>query len=183
MESHETREKTGETGGVRMGLLPLPRPGTSQLVALGLALLLLACSRPATGDLGYDPERDPAADLQALVETAQARGTRILVVVGGDWCSWCHILDRFVKGNQEIHELWDRNFETLKVYWDPDTPNKAFLGQYPRVDAYPHIYVLDGDGRFLHSQNTEKLEEGGSYSPERMREFLTRWAPRRAETD
>jgi hypothetical protein len=80
MQSHETREKTGEAGGVRMGLLSLLRPRTSQVGALGLALLLLACSRPATGDLGYDPERDPAADLQALVETAQARGTRILVV-------------------------------------------------------------------------------------------------------
>lgn len=177
--------RTGKEGDVRMGLLSQAslKPGTSQVVALGLALLLLACSPPpppppAAGDLGYDPERDPAADLLVVAEKAQARGARILVIVGGDWCSWCYILDRFVKENEEIHELWGRHFETLKVHTDPETPNDAFLGQYPAVDAYPHIYVLDGDGSFLHSQNTESLEEGGSYSTDRMREFLTRWAPR-----
>ena len=85
--------------------------------------------------LGDRPESESTTP---FTQTGEG-GARILVVVGGDWCSWCHILDRFVKGNEEIHELWERHFETLKVHWDPDTPNEAFLGQYPTVDGYPHI--------------------------------------------
>lgn len=147
----------------------------------GVVLLALLVARPlAAGDgtLGYDPERDPGQDLAASVQRAQARGARILVVVGGEWCSWCHVLDRFLKADEAIRELWDGHYETLKVHWDPDSPNEAFLSRYPAVAGYPHIFVLDGDGRFLHSQNTAELEEGDSYSTERMREFLTRWAPR-----
>jgi thioredoxin-related protein len=143
-----------------------------------LAVLVSAAILHAgSGTLGYDPESDPAADLRAAVEDARARGSRILVIVGGEWCSWCHILDRFVKGNEEIHILWERHFVTLKVHYDPETTNEDFLGRYPEIEGYPHIFVLDEDGALLHSQNTELLEEGGSYSTGRMRAFLTRWAP------
>lgn len=145
----------------------------------GLLMVLVSATtlHASPGTLGYDPERDPTTDLRAAVEEAQTRGSRILVVVGGEWCSWCHILDRFVKGNEEIHRLWARHFVTLKVHYDPGTPNEDFLGRYPKVDGYPHIFVLDEDGAFLHSQGTAVLEAGESYSPERMRDFLNRWAP------
>ena len=144
---------------------------------VGAALVFATMLHAGVGTLGYDPERDPAADLRAAVEDARARGSGILVIVGGEWCSWCHILDRFVKGNEEIHLLWERHFVTLKVHYDPETTNEAFLGGYPEIQGYPHIFVLDRDGALLHSQNTGLLEEGGSYSTERMLAFLTRWAP------
>lgn len=148
--------------------------------AVGAALVCLvagAALAAGPGTLGYDPERDPTADLRAAVDEARAREARILVVVGGEWCSWCHILDRFVKGDDEIHQLWERHFVTLKVHYDPETPNAEFLGRYPEIEGYPHIFVLDAGGAFLHSQNTALLEEGDSYSTERMGAFLTQWAP------
>ena len=111
------------------------------------------------------------------MERAQARGARILVVVGGEWCSWCHVLDRFVKDHAGIRTLWDRGFVTLKVHWDPDQPNEEFLGQYPRIEGYPHVFVLDTDGSFLHSQDTVELEDGDTYSLDLMTAFLERWTP------
>ena len=148
------------------------------LRAAALATLVWASAlQAAPGGLGYDPGRDPATDLREAVHEAQTRGSRILVVVGGEWCSWCHVLDRFVKGNDEIHQLWERHFVTLKVHYDPETPNVDFLGRYPQIEGYPHIFVLDDDGTLLHSQNTALLEEGDSYSTERTRAFLDRWAP------
>jgi hypothetical protein len=147
------------------------------VVLAGLALLgtpLLG----ADGSLGYDPDADPDADLDAAVAEARATGRRILMVVGGDWCSWCHTLDRFVKGNETIHERWTRGYVTLKVHWDREHPNEDFLSRYPEIEGYPHIFVLDADGTLLHSQNTAELEEGESYSPDLMSAFLKRWAPR-----
>ena len=143
-----------------------------------IAILLVTTVAAAAGTAaGYDPDADPTTDLEAAVKEAHASGRRIILVVGGEWCSWCHILDRFVKGDPAIHSLWDRHYVTLKIHWDPDQPNEAFLGQYPKIEGYPHIFVLDSDGRLLHSQSTGDLESERSYSPELMREFLTRWAP------
>ena len=155
------------------------RDPTSRLRA-GLLLTVLVFATALHGEpgtLGYDPESDPATDLRAAVDKAQIRGSRILVVVGGEWCSWCHTLDRFVKANEEIHRLWERHFVTLKVHYDPETPNEECLGRFPTIEGYPHVFVLEEDGTLLHSQNTAHLEDGESYSPERMHAFLTRWAP------
>ncbi len=153
----------------------MTRTGPGRAVAA--IVLLFTTTAAAAGGAGYDPDADPAAELEVAAAEARASGRRIILVVGGEWCSWCHILDRFVKGDPAIHALWDRHYVTLKVHWDPDQPNAAFLGQYPEIPGYPHIFVLDGDGRLLHSQNTAELESGRSYSPELVRAFLTRWAP------
>ena len=144
------------------------------LTAVVLSCALIAVA--GAGAAGYDPAADPAADLETAAAEARASGKRILLIVGGEWCSWCHILDRFVKEDPAVQTLWDRHYVTLKVHWDPEQPNEAFLGRYPKIEGYPHILVLDDDGRLLHSQNTAELESGDSYSPERMTAFLRRWA-------
>jgi thioredoxin-related protein len=155
----------------------MARTGRERALAAVVLLFVTAVCAAAGGGAGYDRAADPAADLEAAVAEARTSGKRIILVVGGEWCSWCHILDRFVKGNPAIQALWDRHYVTLKVHWDPDQPNEAFLGQYPEIEGYPHILVLDGDGRLLHSQNTGELESGDSYSPELVTAFLNRWAP------
>jgi hypothetical protein len=37
--------------------------------------------------------------------------------------------------------------------------------------------VLEKDGKFLHSQDTAKLEEGKSYNLEKFMAFLKEWTP------
>jgi hypothetical protein len=43
----------------------------------------------------YDPRANPYRDLERAIERASAENKRILIVVGGDWCVWCEILDAF----------------------------------------------------------------------------------------
>ena len=152
--------------------------------AVLMLLTLLSGSLLAeTGSLGYDPGADPEQDLRAAVKEAEASGRRILVEVGGEWCSWCHVLDRFVKEHEEIRTLWEQHFVTVKVHYDDEQPNEAFLSRYPKIGGYPHIFVLDSDGTLLHSQDTAELESGKGYSLEKMGEFLARWAPGPAGED
>ncbi|NTV74345.1 MAG: thioredoxin, partial [Holophaga sp.] len=40
-----------------------------------------------------------------------------------------------------------------------------------------HLFVLDADGKVLHSQDTGVLEEGKGYSREKVTAFLTAWKP------
>ena len=62
-------------------------------------------------------------------------------------------------------------------YPDRENQNAEFLGQYPQIHGYPHIFVLESDGTFLHSQDTAVLEEGRTYNEGALLEFLKEWVP------
>lgn len=165
------------------------------LVLVMLALGVLACgsqaARPAEGapqqpasevsdvffvDV-YDPARDPFADLEAAKAEAQRSGRNILLDIGGDWCSWCHILDDFIGDNQDIADALRQNYVVVKINVSEENENQAFMAQYPAVAGYPHFYILDSQGSLLQSQNTAELEQGSSYNHDVFLGFLHTWAP------
>ncbi|MGD9635481.1 MAG: thioredoxin family protein [Pirellulales bacterium] len=123
----------------------------------------------------YDPARDPAADLAATIDQAQASGKRILLQVGGDWCSWCHRLDAFIKIQPKVAQALGENFILMKVNSSEENRNQEFLAQFPEVPAYPHWFVLDSDGKLLHSQSTAELEAGETYSQPAILMFIDQW--------
>jgi thiol:disulfide interchange protein len=120
----------------------------------------------------FDPARDAATDLATAAAMAKAQKKRVLVDVGGEWCPWCHILDRFVASNADVKKVVDDNYVWVKVNWSPQNRNEAALSRWPKVKGYPHLFVLDGEGRLLHSQNTDDLEAGDSYDKGKMLAFL-----------
>ena len=111
----------------------------------------------------FDPARDAARDVATAAEQAKAQGKRVLVDVGGEWCAWCHILDRFVEADTEARALRDANFVVVKVNWSPENKNEALLSRWPAIPGYPHLFVLDADGKLVHSQETDVLEPGKGY--------------------
>jgi thiol:disulfide interchange protein len=125
----------------------------------------------------YGVDRDPAADLEVAVERALRESKRILIQVGGHWCGWCKLLDGFIHDHPSISEKLEAGFLIMKVNWSRENRNEAFLGQYPDIPGYPHIYVLEKDGTFMHSQGTLELEEGRSYNEQAILDFLDRWFP------
>lgn len=144
-----------------------------------LVLISVCVSAAVPGDVEvFDPSRDAAADIARAVVEAKRSNRRILLDVGGDWCSWCHLLDRMFVQNAELRELREKHFIWVKVNKSPENNNEALLARYPKIKGYPHLFVLDRDGRLLHSQDTFELEEGKGYSVARIRGFLERWATR-----
>jgi len=127
----------------------------------------------------FDPARDAAADVATAVATAKAQRKRVLVDVGGEWCPWCHILDRFVAANPDVQALRDANYVWVKVNWSKENKNEALLSRWPKVQGYPHLFVLDADGTLLHSQDTGVLESGKDYDKAKFVAFLRAWAPAR----
>ncbi|HKT78593.1 MAG TPA: thioredoxin family protein [Vicinamibacterales bacterium] len=125
----------------------------------------------------YDPARDPAVDLQSAVAEASKSGKRVLLEVGGEWCVWCHIMDDYFEAHPDLRTLRDDKFVTLKVNYSDDNQNKPFLSGYPKIPGYPHLFVLESNGTFLHSQNTAELESGRSYDLDKFTTFLKQWAP------
>ena len=125
----------------------------------------------------YDPKRDAARDIDDAIGEAKRSNRRILLEVGGEWCSWCHILDEFIDKHADLTALRDKNFVTVKINFSDENPNKEVLSRYGEINGYPHIFVLASDGKLLHSQDTAVFEEGRGYVLERLTTFLTHWAP------
>ncbi|HSV17333.1 MAG TPA: thioredoxin family protein [Casimicrobiaceae bacterium] len=149
------------------------------LVRCVVTLLLLVGAAATAAGLAdrFDPARDPAKDVAAAVAQARDEGKRVLVDVGGEWCSWCHIMDRFFAADDEAREMRDRGFVVVKVNYSPQNKNQAFLSRYPRIAGYPHLFVLGPDGKLLHSQDTGELEAGKGYDRDKMLGFLRNWTP------
>ena len=125
----------------------------------------------------YTADRDPSKDLMMSTKQAQSQQKRILLKVGGNWCSWCRTLDQFVHDNRTVRAALNRNFIIMKVNYSEKNPNEKFLSAYPAILEFPHFYVLDSNGELLHSQGTADLEQGQSYNEAAFLAFLRKWSP------
>ena len=126
----------------------------------------------------FDPLKNPSEDLKTAIATAQTENKRIILDVGGEWCIWCRWMDEYFIKNPELAKLRDENFVWLKINMSEENENAEFLSAYPKAEGYPHLYILEPDGTFLHSQGTSVLEDGKkSYDLTKYTEFLKKWSP------
>jgi thioredoxin-related protein len=142
-----------------------------------VACLTAVAARAADLPAKFDPARDAAADVAHAVALAKASGKRVIVDVGGEWCTWCHIMDRFIAANDDVRAQIDAHYVWVKVNFSKENRNEALLGRWPRIRGYPHLFVLDARGALLHSQNTAALESGKGYDKQRFIAMLRAWAP------
>ncbi|MCW8956153.1 MAG: thioredoxin family protein [Gammaproteobacteria bacterium] len=124
----------------------------------------------------YDPQRDPYQDGRAAIKLAQASNRQVLIEVGGDWCSWCHILDRFLEQNPDIKQKLHQTFVMLKVNVSDSNDNHQFLAAFPRPLGYPHMYIAGKDGDILLSKDTADFLNNGKYSRQQFLDFFSQWA-------
>lgn len=139
------------------------------------ALLALACVPGwSAGGLPekFDAQRDALADVQHAVTLARDQGKSVLVDVGGEWCTWCHIFDRFAASQAPVRETLRAHYILVKVNYSPQNRNERLLSQWPKARGYPHFYVLDAAGKLVASQPSGDLESGNGYSEEKVLAFL-----------
>jgi len=153
-----------------------------------LIIVLASCAFPgplrsqerggpsAAGAERFDPARDADADIRAAVAEASKTGKRVLLDVGGEWCIWCRRLDTLFTTHDDLRSFRDAHYVVVKVNWSPENKNELVLARYPKVAGYPHLFVLDAEGKLVHSQNTGDLEKGKGHDPVKVMEFLKQWA-------
>ena len=125
-----------------------------------------------------DPQRDPVRDLAAASKEARRANKNIFLVVGDEWCGWCHILERFFQEHSDLEAFLNKNYVTMKVRMSQEHPNRAFLSHFPYMHSDPHIFILDARGNLIHSLPTTVLEGGRSYDAKRFQQFLEQFAPK-----
>jgi len=147
------------------------------------ALLTVACVALAAfgtttlaANLGYDPKVDPFEQYHEAIAQAQAQNKRVLVIAGGDWCRWCHVLNRFIEDNPDIEHGLKEAFVVVKVYVGDENYNEYFFSQLPAARGAPHFWIISPQKRVLASQSTGAFEHGRKgYDRREFLDFIERW--------
>ena len=124
----------------------------------------------------FDPNRSAAKDISDGIAQAAKHHQRVLLDVGGNWCGWCLKLDHLFHTDPEVSALLLKKYVVVKVNYSPEQENTAVLSRYPKVEGYPHLFVLDDKGKLLHSEDTSLLESGDHHDPGKVMAFLRQWA-------
>jgi thioredoxin-related protein len=123
----------------------------------------------------YDVQRDPNDDGRAALTLAKQTKRKVLIEVGGDWCSWCHVMDKFIKDHPAVEKRLHEIFVVLKVNISEANDNAEFMAAFPPAQGYPHMYITDSSGSILHSQDTAEFRENKQYSERLFMIFFDRW--------
>jgi thioredoxin-related protein len=164
------------------------------LAAMSLTTVAAAQGKPAAPEkpqatsgyvpvTEYDPKRDAARDIAAAIKEAQRTNRNVMLEIGGKWCVWCGYLDKFFAANTTIRQYRDEKYVMVKINFSPENKNQAVISKYGKVAGYPHIFILDPNGKLLYSEDTSKLEQGRGYNLTAVAGFLRDWAPKEAKAN
>ena len=81
----------------------------------------------------FDPRREGVADVAAAVLRAASEGKRVIADVGGEWCTWCHLMDQFIAANPDVRAVLEANFVWVKVNYSPSNKNERLLSMWPKI--------------------------------------------------
>ncbi len=124
----------------------------------------------------YDIKQDAFKDGAAAVKLATETNRRILIELGGNWCTWCHRMDEFFDKNPDVKQKLHETFVMLKINVSNENDNAEFLKAFPKPLGYPHMYVSESNGSVLWSQDTAEFLKNGQYTRESFLAFFERWS-------
>lgn len=126
----------------------------------------------------YHPEANAMSEIDSVVAIAKVADRHVLIIIGGNWCKWCRMFDKWSRETTRVDSLISANFVTLHVNYSKENKNPATMQRlgYPQRFGFPVFIILDGMGNRLHTQNTAYLEEGEGYSEKKVTEFLQHWS-------
>jgi hypothetical protein len=146
------------------------------LFAVCLLLATLTSTAFGAASLGYDPQADPFEQYHNAVAQAQAENKLVLIIAGGEWCRWCHALNRFVARNADVDAGLHDAFVVVKVYVGDENYNDFFFSQLPAARGAPHFWIIAPDRNVLSSQSTTAFERGKhGYDKREFMQFIDHW--------
>jgi hypothetical protein len=145
---------------VRGGSRPETQPGTA----------------PARREPIYDEKADPQADIAAALARAGQTNKRVLIIYGGNWCSWCYRFHDLLEKDPDIRRAVERSYEQVRV----EAVKNPGIGTKYRIDpqkGYPYLTVLDTNGKVVANQETGVFEERKGYKPKVVLDFFLKSGP------
>jgi thioredoxin-related protein len=128
----------------------------------------------------YNPELDGEKQVAEAVQLAKESGRHVMVQIGGNWCGWCILFNKFVNEDAELKSFLDENYVLVHLNWSKENKNTKTLEKmgYPERFGFPVFVILDGEGQRIHTQNSALLEEGKGYDRKKVQDFFKNWTPK-----
>ncbi len=125
----------------------------------------------------YHPELEAKKQIVDAVNVAKKENKHVLLMIGGNWCRWCRMFQKFIDADATIDSLIKTDYVMEHINYSKEYKNLPVLNSldYPQRFGYPVFVVLDANGKRIHTQNSAYLEQGEGYSKERILEFLKQW--------
>jgi thiol:disulfide interchange protein len=126
----------------------------------------------------YDTAADAKVQIAAALTKAKRENQRVLVMFGGNWCSWCHKLHELFRKDRTIAKALLYEYQLVLVdigKHDKHTDVAAGYGADLKKAGVPFLTVLDADGKVLANQETGALEAGDRHDPKLVSAFLGKW--------
>jgi len=141
----------------------------SAITAVLFCFLVVACAKTS----GFDPTANPDQDLEHAVREAQTNGKKILIIAGGDWCSWSRAMESLISSDTDIKKALDQDFVTIKVYFGEKNRNTAFFSKLPPTNVHPFFWVISKDGEVVKSADPSSIEDGSnSYNKAKLLQLI-----------
>ena len=153
-----------------------------------VALLLTVAVNAQTGlKKVYNEDVNPIEQIDQAIVKAKSEGKFVICQVGGNWCPWCLRFADFITKDTTITKVINENFEYIHVNYNPrksqgeekQAQGKALMKRLDNCGrfGFPVFVVLDEEGKVIHIQDSSFLEEGKSYSQEKVLRFFKNWTP------
>lgn len=127
----------------------------------------------------YDEQANAMEQISTAVAQAQAQQKYVICQVGGNWCPWCRRFSHLKDTCAEVRQIIEKNFVYVHINYSKENKNLDAMKRLgnPGRFGYPAFVILDGEGKVMHIQNSEYLEENKGYSVKKIVKFLTLWTP------
>ena len=129
----------------------------------------------------YNPTADADKDIASAIVKAKAEHKYVLIMGGGNWCSWCIEFARFSKVDPQIDSVLNSAFVWYHLNYSKENTNPKIMARYgyPQRFGFPVFIILNENGERIHTQNSEYLEDGKkSYDKNKVKDFLENWSPK-----
>ena len=151
---------------------------------IALSLFVVFSIMAFAQDKYYNDKLDGMKQIQAATMLAQQSGRYVLCQVGGNWCPWCIRFAQFATTDSVIAPMIEKNFIYVHINYSKENKNveaMKYLGNPARF-GFPVFVILDEEGRPIHIQESESLEEGKGYSRKKVEKFLSLWTKKAVTT-
>ena len=148
----------------------------SALLTLLLALAFCAVAAHSAERDIYPAPAQAKIDLAAALDAAAATHKRVILDFGGNWCTDCHVLDRYFH-DPVNRPILDANFILVHVNIGRMDENLDIAERYriPLRKGVPALAVLGERGELLFSQKTGEFEAMRGMQSSAVTDFLVRW--------
>jgi len=139
--------------------------------------MLLVSDLWAQDSLIYHPELIAAEQIKAATIKATAENKHVLLMIGGNWCRWCKMFNKFVVTDFQLDSAMNKNFVVEHINYSKENKNAETLKKlhFPERFGFPVFVILSSGGELIHTQNSAYLEKGEGYDKETVMEFFNQW--------